>query len=197
MGYFKEIIVNIYRKTTQYLRQFLRFLGTPFLQKELMFFVRIIIIILMISVVTLIHDGRAVQNIRIQVNPLNQGAQINPMLAGFSSDPELYNKPELQNSLNENPGDSLRIFAPYNPGARALVKIVDGKYVILDSDNVTYTPGQTYHMELNVNGSLIRAYIDDQLIFSVNDSGLSQGDIGLLTADNQKQDAESQYCFEQ
>ncbi|MFH1509295.1 MAG: FG-GAP-like repeat-containing protein [bacterium] len=186
MAYLWKKIKEIGRQIYKLVRQFLHIIATPFVEWEILFFLKIGLLILIIAVITLTHDSRATQNIKIRVNPLDIGNSIDSKVAGFSSDPELFNKDNLNEALEDYPAGAVRIFAPYDPGARMLVKIVDGKYYVLDSDNVTYNPGQEYHLEFRVNGSSLRLYIDNKVVFSDSDSTFSTGDIGLISSDNEK-----------
>jgi len=44
--------------------------------------------------------------------------------------------------------------------------------------------GQAYQVRVLVLGSLVRVYVDDAEIFSVNDASLAQGSIALYSCNN-------------
>ena len=64
-------------------------------------------------------------------------------------------------------------------GYRRLVKCVNGKFTLLAEDSVPYVTGQDYQLEITAQGSTLQVSIDGSLVFSVTDSALSSGTIGL------------------
>jgi len=67
---------------------------------------------------------------------------------------------------------------------RQLVKKVAGVYTLLAADNVPYTMGQTYDVEVIANGSQLEVWIDGARVFQVTDAALSSGSIAFYTWQN-------------
>jgi hypothetical protein len=67
-------------------------------------------------------------------------------------------------------------------GTAALVKYASGrtKYLTSQKYNV-FIPGQIYKLTVQAQGSTLKCYVDDVLIFQVNDTTFSSGKIGLYT----------------
>jgi hypothetical protein len=64
-------------------------------------------------------------------------------------------------------------------GYRRLVKNVGGTYTLLAEDGVAFNPGQSYDVEISAQGSTLEVRMDGALVFSVQDSDLSTGTVGL------------------
>ena len=64
---------------------------------------------------------------------------------------------------------------------RRLVKVHNGVYTLLASDTVPYVEGQTYQVEMQVEGSQLTVRIDGATIFAVSDSSVTAGTVGLYT----------------
>ncbi len=73
-----------------------------------------------------------------------------------------------------------------NPGfqRRVLDVCVDGAWQVLASDNVPYTTGQWYNVEMKLVGDSIQVYIDGNLIFDVTDDSHDQGAVGIYSWGN-------------
>jgi hypothetical protein len=67
---------------------------------------------------------------------------------------------------------------------RRLEKRVNGVFSIIAQDNVTYTSRQTYALQISARGSSLSVAIDGRIIFSVTDTSLSNGTIGLYAYHN-------------
>jgi len=65
-----------------------------------------------------------------------------------------------------------------------LVKCRSGRFTQLASAERSYVSGQAYQVRVLVLGSLVRVYVDDAEIFSVNDASLAQGSIALYSCNN-------------
>ncbi len=63
---------------------------------------------------------------------------------------------------------------------RALQKKVDGVFSTLKFDDWEYEEDRWYDINIIVEESSIEIYMDDDLVFNVNDDSLSQGGIGLF-----------------
>ena len=68
---------------------------------------------------------------------------------------------------------------------RRLVKVHNGVFTLLAQDAVPYNQGQSYHVELRVEGSDITAQIDGTTILTATDSSISSGTVALYTWGNQ------------
>jgi hypothetical protein len=66
-------------------------------------------------------------------------------------------------------------------GFRRLEKRVNGTFTTLATSSTTYTVGQSYSVTVLAQGTKLQVSIDGQLIFSVTDSALSRGTVGLYT----------------
>ena len=67
---------------------------------------------------------------------------------------------------------------------RRLVKNVNGVFTLLASDAMPYVQGQTYQLEITVQGTSIEARIDGVLVLSAVDGDLSTGTIALYSWGN-------------
>ena len=70
-------------------------------------------------------------------------------------------------------------------GFRQIVKCMNGQYTLLAQDSVPYVVGQSYSVQIKVEGDLIQAFVGGKQIFSVHDGSLSAGTIGLYCWGNQ------------
>ncbi|MFC1764543.1 Ig-like domain-containing protein [Planctomycetota bacterium] len=70
-------------------------------------------------------------------------------------------------------------------GIRRLEKVVNGQFFVLAEDQVAYVAGREYNIQILAVGSQLDIFINDQQIFSVNDSSLSSGTIALYSWANQ------------
>ncbi|MBN1816196.1 MAG: hypothetical protein JW828_02475 [Sedimentisphaerales bacterium] len=64
---------------------------------------------------------------------------------------------------------------------RKLVKKTNGVYVVLAGDTILYTPGRTYCFRIEAQDDQIRVYIDDTLVFSVQNFEIETGGFALFT----------------
>ena len=67
---------------------------------------------------------------------------------------------------------------------RRLEKVHDGVTNVLANDATGYITGQTYELEIVVQGPALRVLIDGSLIFSVTDSTFVGGTVGLYSSNN-------------
>ena len=69
---------------------------------------------------------------------------------------------------------------------RGLEKCVNGNFatVPLAADSVGYNVGQTYNIEIVTQGTTLKIYIGQTLIFSVTDSSFAQGSIAMYSCGN-------------
>jgi len=67
---------------------------------------------------------------------------------------------------------------------RVLDVCVDGAWQVLASDNVPYTTGQWYNVEMRLVSDSIQVYIDGNLIFDVTDNSHDSGAVGLYSWGN-------------
>jgi lysophospholipase L1-like esterase len=73
-------------------------------------------------------------------------------------------------------------------GFTRLEKRVNGTFSTLAVCSRGYYEGNTLRITIEVNGSLIQVYVDDDPLFSVSDSSLSEGTIALYCQDKAKFD---------
>ncbi len=66
-------------------------------------------------------------------------------------------------------------------GYRRLVKVENGFFTELASDNVPYIQGQSYQMEIVAQGDLLEVWIDGYLIFQVSDATHLRGSIAFYS----------------
>lgn len=64
---------------------------------------------------------------------------------------------------------------------RRLEKRVNGSLYLLAKDNVPYVVGRNHQLQISVKGSAIKVAVDGKTVFSVNDSSLGHGTIGLYS----------------
>jgi RHS repeat-associated protein len=62
---------------------------------------------------------------------------------------------------------------------RRLIRRVDGSYTVLWQQSVGYTVGQSYLLEVTVEGEQIRLSLDGEQIYAGADASLDQGTVGL------------------
>ena len=67
---------------------------------------------------------------------------------------------------------------------RTIIKKVDGVVTELAGDTVGYNENQWYDVKIDVQGNTIKAYLDDTLLFDVQDDSLASGKIGLYSWGN-------------
>jgi hypothetical protein len=67
---------------------------------------------------------------------------------------------------------------------RRLVKNVGGVFILLDAEAVPYVHGQTYQLDILVQGALIDVRIDGSLVLSATDTDLTQGSIAAYSWGN-------------
>ena len=67
---------------------------------------------------------------------------------------------------------------------RTITKKVDGVVTELAGDTVPYIMNQWYEVRIEVQGNTIKAYLDDTLLFDVQDDSLATGKIGLYSWGN-------------
>jgi hypothetical protein len=63
-----------------------------------------------------------------------------------------------------------------------LLKVVDDQETVLSQETFEWQAWQTYHLSLEVKGERLRAWVEDKLVFEVDDPGspLYEGAIGLV-----------------
>ena len=156
-----------------------------FLSKEIPFFVKGVALLLVIAIILFIIDTIGVTyKPTVNVDAYNSQHNISPDLYGYSASSSFKYDDSLV-AATKNKAQSLRVMDEYEPGARMLVKVEDGAYKVLAADNKPYDPNKEYLIKIRVRGSNIRVYVDNQQIFSVNDTKFSQGEIGLTSSHNQ------------
>jgi PKD repeat protein len=78
------------------------------------------------------------------------------------------------------------LFSWQNEGsARFLKKFVDGIETTLASDGVTYNIGQTYQLAMVSDSSSIKVYVDQVLVFDIDDPTFAMGKAGLYCWGNE------------
>lgn len=85
-----------------------------------------------------------------------------------------YQGPDNYYQFNWNTGTNIR----------RLIKVNNGEFTVLAEDNISYTVGQSYQLNIVANGNLLEVYIDSAPIFSVTDLDFSVGGIALYSAGN-------------
>lgn len=68
---------------------------------------------------------------------------------------------------------------------RRLVRCQDGQFTELARDAVPYEKGREYQVSITAHGPLLEVRVDGQEVFSVVDTALSRGTIGLYSCANQ------------
>lgn len=61
-------------------------------------------------------------------------------------------------------------------------KVENGALKVLAADSVPYVTGQTYQMEILVQGSMLEIWADRTLLFSVTDTSFNGGTIALYSS---------------
>lgn len=142
------------------------------------------IIFIVIIVITLIETIGITYKPKIEIDAYQNKGEISPHLYGYSSGSDFEYSSQLSQAVKADGIESFRIVDEYDPGARMLVKVEDGTYTVLASDDVPYIANQEYNLKTTVSGSRIKVYVDDTLIFDENDSTFSKGQIGILSSYN-------------
>ena len=65
--------------------------------------------------------------------------------------------------------------------SRRLEKRVNGVFQVLAQDSATYRTGRTYALQITARGSQLIVVVDGKTIFSITDTSLRQGTIGLYS----------------
>ena len=73
------------------------------------------------------------------------------------------------------------------------MKKVNGSFVLLAEDSVTYAQDQTYQVEILAAGDLIEVRIDGDLVFSVNDATHATGTVAFYSWGNRGAHFDSLY----
>ncbi|MEZ5964016.1 MAG: alkaline phosphatase D family protein [Planctomycetota bacterium] len=68
---------------------------------------------------------------------------------------------------------------------RRLAKVVQGRWTVLWEDTVPFTRGLWHHLAVEAKGSRLRAYVDGSELCEVQDTSLTQGQVGLYAWENQ------------
>ena len=123
---------------------------------------------------------------KITVDAYNATGRISPNLYGYSVSSEFKYDASLVEKAREDQVESFRLTAPFDAGKRMLVKVDNGVYSVLESDNVAYEYGQEYDIEIVAEGALFKVYVDGQKIFETQDSAFGNGKIGLFSSYNQE-----------
>ncbi len=63
----------------------------------------------------------------------------------------------------------------------SLLKVVNGTTTVIASETGGYTSGETYRVEVAIQGNSIKVYVDDNMVIDETDSALDKGKIGLIT----------------
>lgn len=156
-----------------------------FLGKEVPFFIKGLALFLVLIIILFIVDTMGVTyKPTVNVDAYSVQNNISPDLYGYSIDSNFKYDKSLLNTVKQNGAQSLRVMDDYEPGARMLVKVENGAYKVLASDNNPYDPNHEYNLKIKVSNNNIRIYIDDQQIFNVNDSRFSTGEFGLTSSYN-------------
>ncbi len=142
------------------------------------------IFLVVIIIITIIESFGLTYNPTIEIDAYNNKSKISPDLYGYSSGSDFEYSPELAQAVKEDGLKSFRVIEGYDPGARMLVRVDDGVYTVLASDDVPYEANREYNLKTIVSGSRIRTYVDNSLIFDVSDSTFSKGQIGILSSYN-------------
>jgi hypothetical protein len=71
-----------------------------------------------------------------------------------------------------------------NPSFRRLEKVQNSAMTVLATDSVAYTTGQSYQVEILVEGPAIAVLVDGSPVFFVTDTSFSDGTIGLYSSSN-------------
>jgi hypothetical protein len=69
--------------------------------------------------------------------------------------------------------------------SRQIVRVKDGAATVLAGDTVPYRTGETYQVEVAVNGPAIAVAIDGQQVLSAADSSFPRGSVALYSAFNE------------
>jgi hypothetical protein len=64
---------------------------------------------------------------------------------------------------------------------RRLIKVENGIFTLLAEDNVPYSQGQTYQLEITAQGSALAVQIDGAAVLTVTDTSLSSGTLALYS----------------
>jgi hypothetical protein len=153
-------------------------------KKALILFRGLSILLILVLVLTIIDSVGLTYRPKINIDAYNAKKAISPSLYGYSIGSEFRYDPNLLSAAKSSGAQSFRIVDGYDPGARMLVKIENGVFRVLASDNVPYENGREYNVKAVASGSNLKIYIDNQLIFNVNDSTFPRGEIGLLSSNN-------------
>ena len=123
---------------------------------------------------------------KIVVDAYKAKSKISKNLYGYSIDSEFEYDDKLLAAAKENGVRTVKMIQGIDSGKRFLAKVSHGDYKIMASDDIAYNPGQEYKIRAEVLNDNIKIFIDDQIIFEINDSAFSCGNISLLSSANQK-----------
>ncbi|MEW6407321.1 MAG: FG-GAP-like repeat-containing protein [Patescibacteria group bacterium] len=157
-----------------------------YLLKKLPFFLKGLTLLFIIGVAATSVDTPGITFApKITVDAWTVQNEISPNLFGYSTSSEFKYDTNLVKAVKQTKAESIRITDGFDPGARMLVSVRDGDFKILAADNTPYKSGQEYQIKAQVSGSNIKIFIDENLVFNVQDADFSAGNIGLLTSYNQ------------
>jgi hypothetical protein len=84
----------------------------------------------------------------------------------------------------QNQGQHYRFVLDRAAGKRELIRIAGGVQTVLATGNFTYTPNQTYEINVEAVKENMRVYQDGALVFAVSDSTIATGSVGVYCAGN-------------
>lgn len=142
------------------------------------------IILIMAIVITLVESFGLTYKPKIEIDAYQNKKEISPDLYGYSSGSDFEYSEGLSKAVKKDGLKSFRIVDGYDPGARILVKVEDGVYKVLASDDVPYEANREYNLKTIVSGNRIKTYVNNELIFDVRDNTFSKGQVGILSSYN-------------
>lgn len=157
-----------------------------YLLKKLPFFLKGLTLLFIISIAATSVDTPGITFApKITVDAWTVQNEISPNLFGYSTSSEFKYDANLIKAVKQTKAESIRITDGFDPGARMLLSVRDGDFKILAADDVPYQNNKEYQIKAQVFGSNIKIFIDENLVFNIQNSDFSAGNIGLLTSYNQ------------
>ncbi len=148
---------------------------------------RVLAIFLLGGLVLSMGDSAGVNfNPKIIVDAYKAKNKVSKNIYGYSIDSEFEYDDRLLTAAKENGARTVKIIQGVDSPARFLAKVEHGDYKMLASDNVPYNPGQEYKVKVEARDSNIKIFIDDVLIFDVQDNSFFAGELSLISSYNQK-----------
>ncbi|HEX5875661.1 MAG TPA: hypothetical protein VFY60_13520, partial [Pyrinomonadaceae bacterium] len=84
----------------------------------------------------------------------------------------------------QNQGRHYRFVMDRAAGKRELIRVAGGTQTVLATGSFTYTPNQTYLINVEAVKDTMRVYQDGALVFAVTDSTIASGSVGVYCAGN-------------